>query len=344
MFISRDGSIFKTYLSTSKNIIAKKNFEMFTYSREAIFEICNQNNISTDDEVLLPDYLCSTVIESILPFTKNIKFYSIDENMNFDSKEIRTLISDTTKLIFFVDYFGIETHVDKELEIFLKNKNIIIVKDAAHSFLSLVHHDFKKEYNYDYLISSIYKNLPFQVGSIAIGKFDRKNRFINFSVFVKRTFVLLIKNILSLLGQNKYINKDIEKMVITDNQYINYNYGMNLCGIYYFLLKHINFDRIIIEKQKLAKEYNEIFLENRVYKSLFSKTLIESNVLQAYPIKCDNKEQRDSLLALLKEESIDAYTWPTFHKMNSNDRLWNRILLLPIDKKVLKIMKRIADV
>ncbi|MFA6192507.1 MAG: DegT/DnrJ/EryC1/StrS family aminotransferase [Sulfurimonas sp.] len=344
MFISRDGSIFKTYLSTGENLFSNKNFEMFTYSREAIFEICNQNRISADDEVLLPDYLCSTVIESILPFTKNIKFYSIDENMNFDSKEIKTLISNRTKLIFFVDYFGVETHVNKELEIFLKNKNIIIVKDAAHSFLSLVKHDFKKEYDYDYLISSMYKNLPFQVGSIAIGKFDRKNRFINFSVFAKRSLVLLIKNILSLLGQNKYINKDMEKMVITDNQYINYGHGINLYELYYFLLRHVNFDRIIFEKQKLVKEYNKIFFENRVYKPLFSKTLIEDNVLQAYPIKCNNKEQRDSLLALLKKESIDAYTWPTFHKMNCNERLWSNILLLPIDKKVLKIINRIVDV
>jgi hypothetical protein len=67
-------------------------------------------------------------------------------------------------------------------------------------------------------------------------------------------------------------------------------------------------------------------------------------VLQAYPIKCNSIEQRDSLLALLKKESIDAYTWPTFHKMNCNERLWSNILLLPIDKKVLKIINRIVDV
>ena len=49
----------------------------FTYSREAILDILEVNNIGEDDEIVLPNYLCSTVIESILSVTKKILFYDL---------------------------------------------------------------------------------------------------------------------------------------------------------------------------------------------------------------------------------------------------------------------------
>jgi hypothetical protein len=341
MLVSRDGSILRTYVSASKNILKNKKYFLFTYSREALFEILKYNNISSSNEIILPDYLCSTVIESILPFTENIKFYKINENLSFNDVEINSLISNKTKLIVFVDYFGVETKITKQLELELKNNNVIIVKDSAHSFLSLVNRDFKKDYDYDYLISSVYKNLPLQVGSIAIGNLNKSFYFINFSVFIKRCAVLFIKNIICFLGQAKYINTDIEHIKLSDGGFIDYSYGINFIKLYKTVLVHINFDKIIFEKQKLIKEFNCALFDNLMYKPLFSQELINHNILQAYPIICSKKEQRDALLSLLRRNCVDAYTWPTFHEINCNDFLWNKIVLLPIDKKVLKILQNV---
>ena len=46
----------------------------FTYSREAILDILEINSIGEGDEILLPNYLCSTVIESILSVTEKNSF------------------------------------------------------------------------------------------------------------------------------------------------------------------------------------------------------------------------------------------------------------------------------
>ena len=75
MLVSRGCSISEmSFRRTTKLRFAAQNITYFTYSREAILEILEVNNIGEDDEIILPNYLCSTVIESILSVTQKIFF------------------------------------------------------------------------------------------------------------------------------------------------------------------------------------------------------------------------------------------------------------------------------
>jgi len=339
VFISRDGAVLKMHMSLTRNCLTNKNFSYFTYSREALIEILKFNKISSDDEIVLPNYLCSTVVECILPITKNIKYYTISDSLSYSKLEVSGLITKKTRLIIFVDYFGIETKVDKDLELKLKNNKIILVKDSAHSFLSLVNRNFSKDYNYDYLISSVYKNIPLQVGSIAIGRFSESYNFINSAILIKRYIVLFLKNIICFFGQDRFINKNIQNISISSNIPVNYSYSFNAVRFYQKILFHVNFEKIIAEKKDLASIFNKFFSNNLIYKPLFSQEIMDQNILQVYPIIFKNKVQRDVVLSLLNKNCIDTYTWPTFHKANCNDFLWSRILLLPLNIKVIKTLQ-----
>lgn len=337
MFTSRDGSILKMPIVGGDTSLEDKNFSYFTYSREAIVEILTSNRIGPDDEVILPNYLCSNVIESIIPVTKNIKYYKIDDCLSFENSEVISLITDKTKLIMFVDYFGIQTKIDKDVVLALKIKDILIVKDAAHSFLSLVNDGFTKNYDYDYLISSIYKNLPFQVGSIAIGKFNKKYEFINFSILVKRFLILIFKNILCFLGLQRHINRSSSQISVSDSYPISYFYGPNAIKFFKALLFRLNLKKIISDKQEIMEKFNSFFANSLVCKPVFTKRKLDNNVLQVYPIIFSDQSDRDETLNFLRENCIDAYTWPTFHETNCDDIfLWSRILLLPLNLKVLE--------
>ena len=337
MFISREGPILKMCVGGSKNSLIKQNFSYFTYSREALIEILKFNRVAFDDEILLPSYLCSTVIESFMPITKNIKYYKIDDNLCFDNSEIISLITDKTKLIMFVDYFGVQVKVDKEVELALKTNDILIVKDAAHSFLSLVNEGFKKDYDYDYLISSIYKNLPLQVGSIAIGKFDRKFEFINFSILVKRCAILFLKNILCSFGLHANINRGISEISVSNSYPVGYFYGPNALRFYKTLLFRLNLTKIITERKEITEKFHRFFFFFLVCKAIFTKEKLGNNILFS------NQSGRDVALDYLRENCIDAYTWPTFHETNCDDSLWSRILLVPLDEKVLKALHNFSS-
>tara|TARA_B100001250_G_C19740574_1_gene762874 strand:+ start:194 stop:1222 length:1029 start_codon:yes stop_codon:yes gene_type:complete len=340
MFIARGSAISEMHFYfNKKNSLSQKNLAYFSYSREAILEILEMNKICDGDEVLLPDYLCSTVIESILSVTSNIIFYKINDHLAYDNSEIIGLLTDKTKLIFFVDYFGVETQLDQSIELILKNKGIIIVKDSAHAFLSLVNRNFDNDYSYDYLISSVYKNLPCQVGAIAIGNFKERNDFISFYMLIKRCAVLIIKNVIYIFGQQKFINKNLFDMSVSDSDVANYSFGLNIAKLYKSMLHRLNLKKIIDEKKTLIVKFNSFFFDRPNLRPIFNREQMESSILQDYPLLFPSQATRDEMLKLLLENSIDAYTWPTFHHINCDDVLWSKVLLVPINKKTLKVLK-----
>ena len=340
MYLSREGPLSKIYLQFEGKFI-NQQLSFYTYSRDAIHEILKTNKINSDDEIILPNFICSTVIEVIINITEKIKFYDINNELNYCENEIAQLISSKTKLIFFVDYFGVQSPVSDELQKKLKIKNIIIVKDAAHSFLTEVDNDFIKNYDYDYLISSIYKNIPLQVGSIAIGNFDNQKNFINLFILIKRFLVLFTKNLIYFLGLQKFLHTQLYDIKISTSDYKSSSYGTNAYRMYYAFFKKIDFKKIISERQDLTNKFDDFIRNKTNFLPIFNSTLVKNNVLQAYPVILQSKIERDILLKKLIDNKIDAYTWPTFHSINCNEALWTRLLLLPIDNRVLKVISNV---
>jgi dTDP-4-amino-4,6-dideoxygalactose transaminase len=244
-------------------------------------------------------------------------------------------------MIFFVDYFGIETRLGAALQDLLADKRIIIVKDASHSFLSLVNKGFSTDYKYDYLISSVYKNLPLQAGAIAIGNFDSSDDFISLSVILKRYIVLLVKNIIYIFGFGRFLSNRMSDISIVDEEKIFFSKGINISGSYKKLLSRLNLERILRNRGEITDKFNKYFSEKSGLRPVFCVEDINENILQDYPLYIENQEDRDRLLNMLAKNSIDAYTWPTFHRMNHSEHLWSKILVLPLNQKVLEVLKNV---
>lgn len=333
-FISREGE-----LKYGGKAMDFNKFNLFTYSRDAIYQILKEVDLSDDDEVIVPNYICNTVIDTLYEYTKKIILYDLDDRLKFDESEIRSLVSDKTKVIFFVDYFGVEAEVSEELIDLLKRNNILILKDAAHSFLTLVKNQFTSSYEYGYLVSSIYKNLPLHAGAIGVGRFDKKHQFIDADIIKKRKIITFIKQFLCFIGIS-IINKNIENLSIHTEKYT-CNDTNNMSDNYTVLLNSLDYQAIISKRETLALEFYNHFGD----KSLFNLEKIQKSILQAYPILCTTKQDRDNILNIMRDKCIDAFTWPTFHKAAVNERLWNRIILLPLNEKVLELVKeKIQDV
>ena len=339
MLVSRGCSFSDLRFTRAKRrAIGLEDATFFTYSREAILDILEFNDINSDDEVLLPSYLCSTVIEAILTVTKKIKFYHLDRQLICKQSEILELLSEKTRLIVFVDYFGVETKLTKPLQLQLERRNIIVVKDAAHAFLSVASRNFQENYNYDYLITSIYKNLPFQAGAIALGKFGRRPDFISLYVVLKRFGVLATKNFICILGLQRFLGRGKGDMTISDASHVERTRGLNIVKLYKGILTKIDLEKVVSERKALTKEFNKFFFGRRSIRPVFSREQIDLNVLQDYPLYFQCQDERNKMLNTLASHSIDAYTWPTFHRINCGDKFWSKVLIVPIDRKVLKVL------
>lgn len=97
--------------------------------------IIKELNLKTDEYVLLPSYLCPTIISNFNKMNSGIIFYSVNYDFSINLTDLKNkLNTNKIKAIYFIDYFGIK-HNNETME-FLKNmksKGYVIIQDAVHS-------------------------------------------------------------------------------------------------------------------------------------------------------------------------------------------------------------------
>ena len=81
--------------------------------------------------------------------------------------------------------------------------------------------------------------------------------------------------------------------------------------------------------------------KSNIVRSLFNINQIENNVLQAFPIVFNNTDNRDLIQKLLRKKCVDAYTWPHPHCLFDINKLGDRILLIPVNKRAVAPLKEV---
>ncbi len=164
-----------TFLSKSKhsfnNIVKdfKNNFNVEItfgayYSLLAIIDDLKKRN-GSDFCVLLPSFLCPSML---IPFKKRnvtYKFYKIDENLFINEEDILSRLDQKVRAILFIDYFGKNQISEKtNLLRIIHEKEIKIIQDSVQCI------NFNTEDIYgDYAYNSFRKFLPIE-GSLLVTK------------------------------------------------------------------------------------------------------------------------------------------------------------------------------
>ena len=136
----------------------------YTYSsgRAALYHILKScQNVFSADIVYLPDYLCSTIIDSVEQAGMAYDFYSIN-NLNVSYADLQNI---QEGVILLIDYQGV---VDNELlvkELKMKRPDLIIIKDLVQAPFHLNETSLA-----DYQFTSFRKALPVPDGSWVITK------------------------------------------------------------------------------------------------------------------------------------------------------------------------------
>ncbi|MEI8201398.1 MAG: hypothetical protein WCH34_00180 [Bacteroidota bacterium] len=139
--------------------------------------------------VLLPSYLCPSIL---LPFKIrgiSYKFYKVDDDLLIDTDYLLSIIDENVKAVFFVDYFG-ASQLDRLQAVLetLRLKNIAIIQDIVQCL------EIKNEFLFgDYIFNSFRKFFPFE-GSIILSKKD-----MNINYAEKRNIFIKPKRIGQLL-------------------------------------------------------------------------------------------------------------------------------------------------
>ncbi len=325
--------IFKKKKFDLDSYLNEKYFEKYFYftggGYYSIFQIIKEIEFEDNQGILLPSYLCPTIL---IPFKKrHIKynFYRINENLEIDINDLKKKINKNIKAVLFINYFGVPPK--KEAISFLKEikeKKIILVEDIVHSFFS----DIKLIG--DYSFNSFRKFLPIN-GSIIISnnkmKYIHNSQSYTIYFFLKAIgqYLRMLDNELRIFNFSKAFLKLFR--LANENYYKHTNINFNWYDKYFLS----RFDINNLKTKRLNNYIN--MLKN--FKSIALLGEIKDNIVPSgFPIIIH--KNRDKLRNYLIHHNIFCpIHWKLTDEINKNKfkESWflsENILTLPINESV----------
>ncbi len=111
------------------------NFEFLNYGRNSLAAGLDLLNITCRDNVLVPCFTCSTILDPFLKRGIKTKLYDINLDFSASLEDIEKKIDDHTKAILVTHFFGIPSNILAIKQI-ADEKDIRIIEDCAHIFCS----------------------------------------------------------------------------------------------------------------------------------------------------------------------------------------------------------------
>ncbi len=130
-----------------------------TLNARSALEICLKNaGVKQEDTVLLPAYLCPVAVYAVTKLKIKPVFYQIGWDCTANIEDIRTKISEKTRAILAVHYFGFPANLDK-IKTLCDQYNLLLIEDCAHCFFGTLS-DCPVGGKGDFVIASFYKFFP----------------------------------------------------------------------------------------------------------------------------------------------------------------------------------------
>ena len=114
----------------------KESPVFFAHARTAMVHGLRLCNISKDDIILIPDYICSVVPQSISNVCRYV-YYTVKNDFIPDWRQLHELVEDETKAIMMVNYFGQAQDVEKFIN-FAREYSLLLIEDNSHGHSGLL--------------------------------------------------------------------------------------------------------------------------------------------------------------------------------------------------------------
>jgi hypothetical protein len=139
---------------------------LYSSGRAAILHIINFSVGLGTKKILLPDYLCDSIVDAVKLTSLPFEFYTINSDLSINTDSVKELINDES-IILFINYFGgldVHSEVKKIKSI---NSKASVILDNAQAFFSMF-----ETYDVDFMLTSFRKQLPVPDGAWVQTRFD----------------------------------------------------------------------------------------------------------------------------------------------------------------------------
>ncbi|MGB4659598.1 MAG: hypothetical protein WBI07_10480 [Mobilitalea sp.] len=125
-----------------------EGFYDFSSGRAALYHILiflkTNKNINS---IMLPDYLCPSIIKTVNELDINIVFFPLNEQLQLDEEKFTSLYSKGA-IVLLINYFGITKMIDQINFIKSIDPDAIIIEDQVQAFYSFLNTDHKVDFKF----------------------------------------------------------------------------------------------------------------------------------------------------------------------------------------------------
>jgi hypothetical protein len=103
----------------------------FSHARTGLKYGLSSLDLKEGDQILMPDFICSSVLQPIKEIGLNYLFYETLENLDPNWQLLPRLITRKTKAILFVHFFGQPQDLERFIK-FSQDHHLFLIEDNAH--------------------------------------------------------------------------------------------------------------------------------------------------------------------------------------------------------------------
>ena len=304
----------------------------FSSGRYACIVGLNNFNIVENDKILVPNYICSSLIDKLEEYNFKIIYYKIKSNFQPNWKFLKKIDKNNLKAIIMVNYFGQPQNI-KRFRKFCKKHKLLLIEDNSHGYGN--HHNGK-------LLGTLgdfgFSSLPKKIDNLISGGILYSTKKINVNNYIKKNYMPSIPEIIKYLLKDLNLFKKLYKIFSTKRNYLDEN---------------LNFDKKISDglidsislKKLLRSNINQInknYLINyykykNLYKKFFPKIFFQKNISIPWKlvINTKNKKTTKEILDWSYKNRISISTWPSLPKSvvlkyPSILSFWRKILVVSL--------------
>ena len=303
-------------------------FEFLVSGRSAISYVINQTG---GKNVLLPSYICQSVIDAFEQKSFNIDFYDINKDLTINMQDFEKKCNDKIDIVYFINYYGQIQPNDVLLEIKKQSKlkNFVIIEDTTHSLFNEI-----KTIG-DYCIASLRKWSALPDGAVVYADTENfkksliKDTGCHFSTLRLTAMILksvYLKNDIQKSEDYRQLFSDAEKIIEQSYE------QTEITKLSKKILESIDI-KTLIEIRKQNYNYLEKNLKNKIISPVLEKN--SDNCKLFFPVYIKN---RDGFQKYLGENKIYCpIHWPIdddrLLQFKNIDYISKNIISIPIDQR-----------
>jgi hypothetical protein len=305
---------------------------MFALGRTAFYYGLIKISLDKSNKILLPNYICKSVLVPIVKLNFNYCYYSINNNFKPNFEDIKKKINPGDYLLI-VHYFGQVQNLTRILK-FCKKNNIKLIEDNAHGYSG----EFKKKKLGTFGeigFSSPRKILNILTGGILYFQSKIYNislpsyKLTNFDYFKSYLFNFKkIRNLLKKIYHFLNLNKKY------DNKFLN-NTADSKSSAHF---KKVDWKLISKKRRDRWKKLVKYFTNNDCH-PIWNKPN-EKSCPWVIPFKAKNIFYRDKIIDWGKKNNLNIITWPNLPKHQDRqhyefcNKIWKKIFCIELNDSV----------